>query len=1382
VITIEIARRMSHGVASGSPATVEGAGYDWRAEENHGKWKGIFVPALQKVLTQVHPNLVAREDALDYVEDLILRLLAMLTAKPAPLSVQDVEDRVTRTFPTPIDRWALSEAQSAVEKGRKKSCLVLPVEKVHPILAKEVLQNRVDEQVTLYIVAVLEYISADILKLAGNYVKNIRHMQISCQDIKVAMCADKVLMDMFYQDDVPYIEDEGGGRSRSAQTYDEVVKDLILSEKSYLRDLHMITKVFREQIQKLELTTNQELDAIFSNITDIAELTITLIGSLEDTLEMAEDGQVTAIGSCFEELAEAEEFDVYEKYARDVLNPISKQKLDTLLAQPEVSDKLQSSGQGFREAVKFYLPKLVLGPVFHCFHYFKYIESLTKLTPYSEDKDSLEQVSAMLTPLHNKLVTACAGSQAVCQAQQAGNKRKASDVFQRYGPGRQSRQQSLVKLGQLQQSIQGWEGKDIVANSSEIVCEGKLKVGTDKKRLKDRYVILCDGLLIVCSQAGTRRPSSSTMSGPTSVGHGAGGELRFRDKYLIRLINIGDREDEEGIKWSFELCQRDQQRVILKAENGDEKQSWMASLVMLNTKSMLERTLDVILSDEEKKHPLRFPDYSVYKFAEQDSPNNIVFEEREKSSGVPLIKGATLVKLVERLTYHVYATPMFMKTFLTTYRSFCTPIELLDLLIDRFHIPDPELLSDRSVDCDQDQSDKSCKMRYAQDLKRFRKEYSQPVQFRVLNVLKHWVDQHFYDFSEDCDLLHRLTSFLDEITGKSMRKWVECISKVVQRRLDNDEGAKEIVFDFDKSPPPLETHVKNPQDDWPELLTYHPIEIARQLTLIEFQYYKAVKPSELVDLAWTREDKDKRSPNLLRMVRHTTNFTRYLEKTILETDNMEERVAVMKRVLEVMLVLQENNNFNGVLAITSALNSSAVHRLISTKDRLESHLLKALEDATSLVADHFKLYLDKLRSINPPCVPFFGQYQTNILFLEEGNPDFLHNSELINFSKRRKVAEIISEIQQYQNQPYCLSPYPKLRQFLEDLEPFPGWPEKEVTDFLWQRSTEIEPRASDTIKRRNCERRWAGLKLNSPGIKPKILPGKNHPNPLPKIGSGNSRPSKEDVSPLPSPSFGSPVAVFRQSPVSTPVTPSYQTSPRESDNSLRETDPIKVSVILPHCPISNTSLPPMPVGKPPPLPPKPRHTVGDTPPLPPRDTSPPPPIPPRLPPSRPSSSLVTSLTSHRSPLESRHPLMDPVGPVFPQSSLPPTILPRQKNITGCSLDTAPISPQVPGRWNDSPHSLPLSTSPLSRPPPSLPQSVSSAPGSASWHPGHTPHHPHMQNGVGSVGPLSAGPEMGSHFTFGHHMHSLPVGPHTTTPTVSPQLPPRPARTPQHTPR
>ena len=92
-------------------------GYDWDCEENRVKWRGIFAKGtpekpLKKVLTKalhqiaLHPSshttnlpgemgqMTAVDEAWDYVESLLLKLLAMLTARPLPASKADVEVKI----------------------------------------------------------------------------------------------------------------------------------------------------------------------------------------------------------------------------------------------------------------------------------------------------------------------------------------------------------------------------------------------------------------------------------------------------------------------------------------------------------------------------------------------------------------------------------------------------------------------------------------------------------------------------------------------------------------------------------------------------------------------------------------------------------------------------------------------------------------------------------------------------------------------------------------------------------------------------------------------------------------------------------------------------------------------------------------------------------------------------------------------------------------------------------------------------------------------------------------------------------------------------------------------------------------------------------------
>lgn len=72
-----------------------------------------------------------------------------------------------------------------------------------------------------------------------------------------------------------------------------------------------------------------------------------------------------------------------------------------------------------------------------------------------------------------------------------------------------------------------------------------------------------------------------------------------------------------------------------------------------------------------------------------------------------------------------------------------------------------------------------------------------------------------------------------------MKKWVESITKIIHRKKQAQAIGPSHNITFESSPPPTEWHLSRPgQIETFDLLTLHPIEIARQLTLLESELYR----------------------------------------------------------------------------------------------------------------------------------------------------------------------------------------------------------------------------------------------------------------------------------------------------------------------------------------------------------------------------------------------------------------------------------------------------------------------------------------------------------------------------------------------------------------
>lgn len=88
-----------------------------------------------------------------------------------------------------------------------------------------------------------------------------------------------------------------------------------------------------------------------------------------------------------------------------------------------------------------------------------------------------------------------------------------------------------------------------------------------------------------------------------------------------------------------------------------------------------------------------------------------------------------------------------------------------------------------------------------------------------------------------------------------------------------------------------------------------------------------------------------------------------------------------------------------------------------------------------------------------------GVYLTDLTFIEDGIPSVIKKTNLINFSKRAKTADVIGDIQQYQNVGYSLQPVPELQDYILSNMQAAG----DVHE-MYDKSLQIEPREREDEK------------------------------------------------------------------------------------------------------------------------------------------------------------------------------------------------------------------------------------------------------------------------------------------------------------------------------
>jgi hypothetical protein len=191
---------------------------------------------------------------------------------------------------------------------------------------------------------------------------------------------------------------------------------------------------------------------------------------------------------------------------------------------------------------------------------------------------------------------------------------------------------------------------------------------------------------------------------------------------------------------------------------------------------------------------------------------------------------------------------------------------------------------------------------------------------------------------------------------------------------------KKAVF---KEPPPTPKIPRNLNSGNLNFMDVEDEEIARQLTLIDYEYFAAIKPTELLNQAWNKPSLQSRCPNVMAAIERFNIVSKWVVSMIIKVENLRTRAKMFAKCLAISKHLSKLNNYNGMMAFVAAFNNAAVARLSQTRKEVPSKLLEDFELIEKIMnpESSWKSYRGRIHGADPPLIPYMGLYLSDLTFI-----------------------------------------------------------------------------------------------------------------------------------------------------------------------------------------------------------------------------------------------------------------------------------------------------------------------------------------------------------------------------------------------------------------